>query len=80
MHPQVAWYRLPALYRSNRAHYLRRNEGYVFRSYAEVIARHLFRAKDPVPHPIWPAMQGASRPAPAAEPAAGPRVAATAEA
>jgi fatty acid desaturase len=62
MHPQVAWYRLPALYRSNRAHYLRRNEGYVYRSYAEVIGRHLFRAKDPVPHPIWPEMQGASRP------------------
>jgi fatty acid desaturase len=61
MHPQVPWYRLPALYRANREHYLRRNESYLYRSYAEVIGRHLFRAKDPVPHPIWPAMQGASR-------------------
>jgi fatty acid desaturase len=59
-HPQVAWYRLPALYRANRAHVLRRNEGYRYGSYAEVFARHLFRAKDPVPHPIWPDMQGAA--------------------
>lgn len=68
MHPQVPWYRLPALYRSNRAHYLRRNESYLYRSYAEILRRHLFRAKDPVPHPIWPDMPGAS-----AQRAAGPR-------
>ncbi len=61
MHPQVPWYRLPALYRANREHYLRRNEGYVYRSYAQIIRQYLFRAKDPVPHPIWPHMQGASR-------------------
>lgn len=68
MHPQVPWYRLPALYRSNRAHYLRRNESYLYRSYAEVIGRYLFRAKDPVPHPIWPQMQGASVPPVASRP------------
>jgi fatty acid desaturase len=60
MHPQVQWYRLPALYRANREHYLRRNDGYVYRSYAEIFGQYLFRAKDPVPHPIWPHMQGAS--------------------
>ena len=54
MHPQVPWYRLPALYAARRAHYLRRNDGYVYRSYAEVFARYLLRAKDPVPHPLWP--------------------------
>ncbi|MEZ5796324.1 MAG: fatty acid desaturase [Paracoccaceae bacterium] len=53
-HPQVAWYDLPALYRGNRDHYLRRNDSYVYRSYAQIIGRYLFRAKDPVPHPIWP--------------------------
>ncbi len=53
-HPQVAWYDLPALYRSNRDHYLRRNEAYVYRSYAEIFRRYFLRAKDPVPHPIWP--------------------------
>lgn len=54
MHPSVPWYRLPETYRANREHYLRRNEGYLYRSYAEIIARYLLRAKDPVPHPLWP--------------------------
>lgn len=54
MHPKVAWYHLPALYAANRAHYLRRNEGYAYRSYAEVFRHHLLNAKDPVPHPLYP--------------------------
>ena len=54
MHPKVPWYRLPALYARHREHYLRRNGGYRYRSYAEVFRRHLLRAKDPVPHPLWP--------------------------
>ena len=53
MHPKVAWYRLPALYRTNAARYLTRNEGYRYRSYAQVFARYLFSAKDPVAHPLW---------------------------
>ena len=53
MHPTVPWYRLPAIYRANRPHYLRRNDGYLYRSYAEVFARHFLRAKDAVPHPLW---------------------------
>lgn len=52
MHPAVPWYRLPALYAAHRAHYQRRNEGYVYRSYAEVFRAHVLRAKDPVPHPL----------------------------
>jgi fatty acid desaturase len=52
--PNVAWYRLPQVYFTNRDHYLRRNDGYVFRNYTEVFRQFLFRAKDPVPHPIWP--------------------------
>jgi fatty acid desaturase len=58
MHPGVAWYRLPALYFGNRAHYLRRNDSYVYRSYVEIFRQYLFRAKDPVPHPIWPVDKG----------------------
>lgn len=58
MHPGVSWYRLPALYASRKDHYLRRNEAYVYRSYVEIFRRHLFRAKDPVPHPIWPVKHG----------------------
>ncbi|WP_435702537.1 fatty acid desaturase [Yoonia sp.] len=53
MHPRVAWYRLPALYRSRKDHYLRRNGGYFYHSYREVIARHFLRAKDSVAHPLW---------------------------
>ncbi|WP_223427943.1 fatty acid desaturase [Tateyamaria pelophila] len=54
MHPQVPWYRLPAVYRANRDRYLRSNEGYLFTSYRDVFARYFLRAKDPVPHPLWP--------------------------
>ncbi|WP_050931419.1 fatty acid desaturase [Aestuariivita boseongensis] len=53
MHPRVPWYRLPQLYRDNQARYLERNDGYRFRSYAEIFRKHLLRAKDPVPHPLW---------------------------
>lgn len=54
MHPGVAWYKLPKLYRDRKAQYLRRNDGYIYRSYAQVFAQYLLRAKDPVPHPVWP--------------------------
>jgi fatty acid desaturase len=54
MHPRVPWYQLPKLFRENRARYLSRNDGYYFRSYAEIFRRYLFKAKDPVPHPLWP--------------------------
>lgn len=53
MHPRVPWYRLPRLYRANQARYLGCNDGYRYRSYAEIFARYFFRAKDPVPHPLW---------------------------
>jgi fatty acid desaturase len=52
--PTLAWYRLPAQFRQNRDEYLKRNEGYTYRSYAEVFRRHFLRAKDPVPHPLRP--------------------------
>ena len=53
-HPAVPWYRLPAIYAENRAHYLRRNEHYHYRSYAQIFGRYLVKAKDPVPHPLMP--------------------------
>ena len=52
MHPRVPWYRLPRLYGANPGRYLGVNGGYRYRSYAEVFRRHLFRAKDPVAHPL----------------------------
>ena len=52
-HPGVPWYRLPQLYRAARDGYLARNGGYRYGSYREVMRRHFWRAKDPVPHPLW---------------------------
>ena len=52
LHPRVPWYRLPRLYRANPQRYLGLNEGYRYRSYGEVFRRHLWAAKDPVPHPL----------------------------
>ncbi|WP_375255381.1 fatty acid desaturase [Yoonia sp.] len=53
MHPRVAWYRLPALYRARKEHYLRRNGGYFYASYGEVFRRYFLSAKDSVAHPLW---------------------------
>lgn len=53
-HPQVAWYQLPALYRSRKEAFLRSNEGYVYRSYGQIFRHYFLRGKDPVPHPLWP--------------------------
>ncbi|WP_430463328.1 fatty acid desaturase [Tabrizicola sp.] len=54
MHPKVPWYRLPGLYAAKGEHYRRRNDGYVFETYGQIFRQFLFRAKDPVAHPIWP--------------------------
>ncbi|SDD97505.1 fatty acid desaturase [Ruegeria marina] len=54
MNPGASWYALPALYRAGKDRYLACNEGYCYRSYAEVFRRYFWRAKDPVPHPFWP--------------------------
>lgn len=52
--PTLAWYKLPAHYAAKRDDYLLRNGGYVYGSYADIFRQFLFRAKDPVPHPVWP--------------------------
>ena len=54
MHPKAPWYRLPGIYAARGDHYRRRNEAYVFENYAQIFRRYLFKAKDPVAHPIWP--------------------------
>jgi uncharacterized membrane protein len=61
MHPKLPWYRLPRIYFNNQDKYLRRNDGYRYRSYAEIFGRHLTRAKDPVPHPLYPPAIGRLR-------------------
>ncbi|MCC1492246.1 fatty acid desaturase [Cognatishimia sp. F0-27] len=54
LHAAAPWYALPLLYRADPERYLRANHGYRYRSYAEVLARYLLHAKDPVAHPLWP--------------------------
>ncbi|QXT40951.1 fatty acid desaturase [Gymnodinialimonas ceratoperidinii] len=54
MHPRVPWYRLPRLYAANRQKYLRCNDGYRYANYAQIFRQHLWRAKDPVTHPLYP--------------------------
>lgn len=54
LNPNAPWYQLPALYQAGKDRYLACNEGYVYRSYADVFRRFFWRAKDPVPHPLWP--------------------------
>ncbi len=53
-HPGVPWYELPVMFRENRDRYLGSNDGYYFRNYRQIFAKYLFKAKDPVPHPLWP--------------------------
>lgn len=53
MHPRLPWYRLPAAYGRNPKRYGAINDNYVYRSYGQIFRQHFFRAKDPVPHPIW---------------------------
>ena len=50
--PRLAWYNLPALYRSRREEFLAANESYKFNGYGEMFRRYLFHRKTPVPHPI----------------------------
>jgi fatty acid desaturase len=53
-HPGIPWYMLPQTYAANRAGFLAGNDGYSYASYAEVFRRYFWRAKDPVPHPLYP--------------------------
>ena len=52
-HPNVAWYKLPAVYANNRDHYLRLNADYRYKNYTEIFQRYLLHTKDSVPHPLW---------------------------
>lgn len=54
MHAALPWYRLPGMYHGDPERYLSRNGGYRYGSYAEIFRRYFWRAKDPVPHPLWP--------------------------
>lgn len=53
-HPGVPWYRLPALYAQSREAVLARNDAYCYPNYAAVFRAYFLRAKDPLPHPLYP--------------------------
>jgi fatty acid desaturase len=51
--PQIAWYQLPSVYRETRDALLRRNGGFRYAGYLEVLCRFALRAKDsPVASPV----------------------------
>lgn len=51
-HPGAPWYRMRALYYADPGKYQTLNDAYVYRNYRQIFARHLFRAKDPLVHPL----------------------------
>jgi len=51
-HPGEPWYRMQKLYYANPEKYQALNDGYLYRNYAEIFRKYLFRSKDPVPHPL----------------------------
>lgn len=50
--PQIAWYRLPALFREQRAEWISLNGGYVYSGYFALLRDFAFRAKEQVVHPV----------------------------
>ena len=74
--PSLAWYRLPAYYRAERAALIARNRGYVIHGYGEIFRRYLVRSKEPVayPEPAWleRALNGDAAPGVAAKLVSGP--------
>jgi fatty acid desaturase len=50
-HPRLPWYRIPAVWRAERAAILAANEGYHFAGYGEILRRWALSPKEPVPHP-----------------------------
>ncbi len=50
--PNVAWYKLPKLFRDRREQWIAMNNGYVFPGYLALLREYAFRAKEPVVHPV----------------------------
>jgi fatty acid desaturase len=49
--PALAWYKLPAFYKSEREQLIARNNGYLMKGYSEIFARFFLRAKEPIAYP-----------------------------
>lgn len=50
--PRLAWYELPAYYRTERDSLIARNNGYRMNGYGEIFRRYFFKPKEPVAHPL----------------------------
>jgi fatty acid desaturase len=50
-YPSLAWYKLPAYYRTERAQFIARNKGYVMHGYGEIFRRYFLKPKEPIPYP-----------------------------
>ncbi|MDP3897877.1 MAG: fatty acid desaturase [Mesorhizobium sp.] len=50
--PNVAWYKLPKLFRDRRAEWVAMNGGYVFPNYFALLKNFAFSPKEPVVHPV----------------------------
>ena len=50
-HPSLAWHRIPAVYRDDRAGYLRRNDGFYLPGYGHVLWNYAFKPVDSPVHP-----------------------------
>jgi len=50
-HPHLPWYRLPQVYRTHRAAYLRLNGGLLYPSYGALFRRYLIKPHDVLLHP-----------------------------
>lgn len=49
--PNVAWYRLPAMFQAKREEWIALNHGYVFPNYFALLKAFAFTPKEPVAHP-----------------------------
>ena len=54
MYPHISWYALPGLYQAQKGKFMLGNQGYIYKGYRQLFARHFFHCKEPVPHPLWP--------------------------
>ncbi|MBX3580769.1 MAG: fatty acid desaturase [Rhizobiaceae bacterium] len=50
--PNVAWYKLPGLFREKREQWVAMNDGYVFPGYFALFRAYALKAKEPVVHPV----------------------------
>ena len=54
MYPHISWYALPGFYQAQKGKFMLGNQGYIYKGYRQLFARHFFHCKEPVPHPLWP--------------------------